>query len=84
MARVWSSGKRVSAQSCPTLCDPMDYSPPGSSVHGVFLDRIMEWVAIFCCRGFFTTQGSNPCLQQMSLYHGVATLPQPAVTSKNV
>ena len=34
------------AQWCPTLCDPMDCSPPGSSVHGVFLARIFEWVAI--------------------------------------
>ena len=34
------------AQSCLTLCDPLDYSPPGSSVHGIFLARILEWVAI--------------------------------------
>ena len=34
------------AQSCPTLCDPVDCSPPGSSVHGILQARIMEWVAI--------------------------------------
>ena len=34
------------AQSCPTLCDPMDCSPPGSSVHGIPQARILEWVAI--------------------------------------
>ena len=34
------------AQSCPILRDPMDYSPPGSSVHGIFQARILEWVAI--------------------------------------
>ena len=34
------------AQSCPTLCDPMDCSLPGSSVHGIFLARVLEWVAI--------------------------------------
>ena len=34
------------AQSCPTVCDPMDCSPPGSSVHGIFQARILEWVAI--------------------------------------
>ena len=34
------------AQSCLTLCDPMDCSPPGSSVHGIFLARVLEWVAI--------------------------------------
>ena len=33
-------------QSCLTLCDPMDCSPPGSSVHGIFQARILEWVAI--------------------------------------
>ena len=33
-------------QSCPALCNPMDYSPPGSSVHGVFQERLLEWVAI--------------------------------------
>ena len=33
-------------QSCPTVCDPMDCSPPGSSVHGVLQARILEWVAI--------------------------------------
>ena len=33
-------------QSCPTLCDPMDCSPPASSVHGIFQARVLEWVAI--------------------------------------
>ena len=33
------------AQSRPTLCDPMDYSLPGSSIHGIFQARILEWVA---------------------------------------
>ena len=33
-----------SLQSCPTLCDPMDHSPPGSSVHGIFQARILEWM----------------------------------------
>ena len=33
-------------QSCLTLCDPMDCSPPGSSVHGILQSRILEWVAI--------------------------------------
>ena len=37
---------RSVAQSCPILFDPMDYSPPGSSVHGVFPARLLEWVAI--------------------------------------
>ena len=38
-------------QLCLTLCDPMDCSPPGSSVHGILLARILEWVAIPCSRG---------------------------------
>ena len=33
-------------QSCPTLCDPMDCSLPGSSVHGIFQTRVLEWGAI--------------------------------------
>ena len=39
------------AQPCPTLCDPMDCSPPGSSVHGILQARILEWVAISFSRG---------------------------------
>ena len=35
----------VLAQSCLTLCDPMDYSPPGSSVHEILQVGILEWVA---------------------------------------
>ena len=34
-----------SLQSCPTLCDPMDGSPPGSSIHGICPARVLEWVA---------------------------------------
>ena len=37
---------RVCAQSCPTLCNPMQYSPPGSSALGILQARILEWVAI--------------------------------------
>ena len=36
---------------CPTLCDPIDCSPPGSSVHGISQARILEWVAISFSRG---------------------------------
>ena len=34
------------AQLCPTPSDPMDYSLPGSSIHGIFQARVLEWVAI--------------------------------------
>ena len=39
------------AQSCPTLCDPMDCSLLGSSVHGTFQVKVLEWVAISFSRG---------------------------------
>jgi len=35
-----------SLQSCPTLCDPIDGSPPGSPIPGIFQARVLEWVAI--------------------------------------
>ena len=50
------------AQSCPTLCDPMDCSPPGSSVHG---DSLSKDTGVGChalFQGNFLTQGSNPGL----------------------
>ena len=43
------------AQSCPTLCDPMNYSLPGSSIHGIFQARVLEWVAIS-----FSRRSSQP------------------------
>ena len=39
------------AQSCPTLCDPMDCSPPGPYVQGILQARILEWVTISFSRG---------------------------------
>ena len=39
------------AQSCPTLCNPTDCSPPGSSVHGILQARILDWVPIPFSRG---------------------------------
>ena len=44
----------------PTLCDTVDCSPPGSSVHGVLQARILEWVAIPFFQGIFSTQELNP------------------------
>ena len=49
-------------QSYPTLCDPMDCSLPGPSVHGISQASILEWVAIPFSRGIFLTQGLNPSL----------------------
>ena len=50
------------AQSCLTLCDPRDCSPPGSSVHGIVQARILEWVTISFSRDL-PTKRSNPRLQ---------------------
>ena len=46
--KIWYiyTNKNGVAQSCPTLCDPVDCSLPGSSVHGILQARILEWVAI--------------------------------------
>ena len=46
----WSRHQKLMlvAQSCPTLCDPMDCSPPGSSVHGISQARTLEWVTVPC------------------------------------
>ena len=46
-----SQGKWKVAQSHPTLCGPMNCSPPGSSVHGILQARILEWGAVPFSRG---------------------------------
>ena len=48
------------AQSCLTPCDPVDCSPPGSSVHGILQARILEWVAISFSRGYLPDPGLEP------------------------
>ena len=48
---VMGRKKMLISQSCPTLCDPMDCNPPGSSVHGILQARILEWVVIPFSRG---------------------------------
>ena len=53
------------AQSCLTLCDPMDCILPGSPVHGILQPRILEWVAIPFYRG--SSQPRSPALQADSL-----------------
>ena len=51
------------AKSCLTLCNPMDYSPPGSSIYGIFQARIPEWVGNhLLLQGIFPTQELNPHL----------------------
>ena len=46
--------------SCLTLCDPVDYSPPGSPVHGILQPRILEWVAISFSRGSSQPRDQTP------------------------
>ena len=48
----------LAAQLCPTLCNPMDCSPTGSSIHEILQARILEWVAISPLQRNFLTQGS--------------------------
>ena len=49
----------LDARSCLTLCDPMDCSLPGSSVHEILQARILEWIANSLLQRIFLTQGSN-------------------------
>ena len=59
------------AQSCPTLCNPMDCSPLGSFVHGIFQARIMEWVAISSSRRSSHSGIDVSCIGRQILYHWV-------------
>ena len=64
----------VCAQLCPTLCDPMDCSSPGPSVHGIFQARILEWIAISYSRRSSwprnqTCVSSISCIGSQILYH---------------
>ena len=46
IAQIVAAAAAKSLQTCPTLCDPIDGSPPGSSIPGILKARILEWVAI--------------------------------------
>ena len=48
---TWDCAACLITQSYLTVCSPMDCSPPGSSVHGIFQTRILEWVAVSYSRG---------------------------------
>ena len=64
--RTTSAAAVKSLQSCPTPCDPIDGSPPGSSAHGILQARILEWVAI---------SFSNACMHAKSLQSGLTLQP---------
>ena len=72
-------------QLCLTLCDPMDCSLPGSSVHGIIPARILEWVAISSSRGSSQPRDRThiSCISRQILYHG-AIWEAPATTLDNV
>ena len=62
------------AKLCLILCDPMDCSPPGSSVHGIFQARTLEWVAISSSRGSSQPKDEthvswSSCIGRQTLYH---------------
>ena len=57
--------EREVAQSCPTLRDPMDCSPPGSSAHGIFQVRVLEWGAIA-----FSDGGTRLC-NSLGFHYGI-------------
>ena len=65
VAEIWV------AESRPTLCDPMDCSPPGSSIHGISQARILEWVAISFSRGSSWPRDWTPisCISRQILYY---------------
>ena len=59
--------KVLVAQLCLTLCNPMDCSPPGSSVHGISQARILEWVAI-SFSGDLPNPGIKPRFSALQTY----------------
>ena len=79
--REWTCGRKYSVsaaaakslQLCLTLCDPIDGSPPGSSVHGILQARILEWVAIPFSRGCSQPRGWT----QVSCIAGIFFTPEP-------
>ena len=93
-------GKSEVTQSCPTLRNPMDCSPPGSSVHGILQARILEWVAypfsggssrprnparVSCIAGrFFTTEPPHPPSQILAPILDLLDTHSSAQTSKKL
>ena len=74
------------AQSCPAHCEPMDYSPPGSSVHGIFQAKLLEQVAIPVSQdlpnpGF---EPMSPTVQVDSLPSETPRKPSKCHTNKNL
>ena len=66
-------------KSCPALCDAMDCSPPGSSVHGIFQARILEWVPISSSRASSQSRDRTciSCIDRWILYKTLSHLGSP-------
>ena len=60
-------------QMCTAVCDTMDYSLPGSSVHGIFQARILEWVAMPSSKEFLTQESNLPSAGSPALAGGFFT-----------
>ena len=60
----WKISESEVAQSCPTLCNHMDCSLPGSSIYGIFQARILEWIAISFSRGSSQPRDRTPYCRQ--------------------
>ena len=76
--------KVLVAQSCPTLCDLMDCSPPGSSVHGILQARTLEWVVIpfFRWSSWLGIEPRSPALPaDFFFYHLSHQVPERAIYS---
>ena len=74
LTRVCSSAAAKLLQSCPTLCDPVDCSPPGSSIHGIFQARALERVpspSLVCSSSLYfklVCHGDFPSVQWLRLH----------------
>ena len=78
--------KVLVAQLCPSLCDPVDCSPPDSSVHGILQARILEWIAI-SFSGDLSDPGikpGSPALQADSLPSELQENPKLQFTEKEI
>ena len=60
------------AESCLTLCDSMDCSPPGASIHGLLQARLLEWVAVFFSKFLLHSKVNQLCTQP--LVHSLVSL----------
>ena len=67
----------------PTFCDPVGYSPPGSSVHGIFQARILEQVAISFSRGSSQQQVANAILSSTVIYFNHVLLNQTHIPKRH-